>query len=100
MFFTDKPSSESAGLGENFAILDMSYCLASILPSLTLGYLVDTFGTPQLYLLLGGLLGVASAALATTLIYRAEDMPPTAAPVRQSSPAKPMPSIRTAQAVV
>ncbi|XP_043234688.1 solute carrier family 45 member 3-like [Amphibalanus amphitrite] len=111
IFFADKPSSESAGLGENFAILDMSYCLASILPSLTLGYLVDTFGMPQLYLLLGGLLGVVSAALATTLIYRAEDMPSavkppspppemTATPLELVSSPPPAPSIRTSEALV
>ena len=86
----------------------MSYCLATILPSVTLGYLVDTFGMPQLYLLLGGLLGVLSAALATTLIYRAEDMPPTVklppppaatapATLRPPSPSPPAPTIRAAE---
>ncbi|XP_037070613.1 solute carrier family 45 member 3-like [Pollicipes pollicipes] len=83
IFFSDQPAPrEAAGLGENFAILDTSYCLGSILPSLTLGWLVDMYGMPHLYVMIGGLFGFLSAGIATTLIYRAEEMVPrTKSPV-------------------
>lgn len=71
------------GLGENFAILDMSYCLSSIVPSLTLGYVVDIFGMPHLYVLIGGVFGLISAVGATKLIYKADEMPPRTKPLTE-----------------